>query len=299
MKVAVIGSRGYIAQRVIAKLAQNGHEVVAFSTSGHQRLREIELVTYELADLRNQLVSSAPDVVINMTNHFTRSDTTEEVLAMADVNCALVTEIASACCDQNAILLHVGTAWETDDANPNQLSPDLYGLFRSLATTIINWHMRTRHLRVYQIRLYDTYGPGDPRNKVVQLLAGQIAATETLDMSKGDQILELVHVEDVATAFLLALEHLDYLVMRSWDFSIDYTYWCRPDEPITLRGLATIIEELSGKTLNVNWGARPYRPGEQFVRAENPRPQVPRWRPSIKIRDGLNQILNGYDSQNE
>lgn len=287
----MLGANGYLAKHVIKELVDGGNDVIGLARSTEDALSGVRSEVFDVNSLRGVLTSLNPDIVINMTNYFTRSRTTEDVKAMVEVNCALVAEVAAACVSSGAVLLHVGSAWEVELGNPDSEAHDLYGLFRSLASEILEWFARSEQLMLYQVKLFDTYGPSDPRNKVVQLILGQLDAEKALDMSEGNQILELVHVDDVALAILRATDDIERLREDAWNFSSRTIYWCRPLEPLTLRALASLVEEIAGRAPRINWGRRPYRPGEQFVRTDDPRPPVPGWSPMMSYADGLTPLI--------
>ena len=138
------------------------------------------------------------------------------------------------------------------------------------------------------IRLFDTYGAGDTRNKIVDLIARAVMSGEALAMSPGEQSISLVHIDDVARAFIGAAE-----LAAAGQITGHRVYNLPADQPINLRDLAAMIGRLAGCDAKIVWGGRSYRPNEvMFPHASHP--TVPAWRPHIALEDGLRGLLAAY-----
>lgn len=61
-------------------------------------------------------------------------------------------------------------------------------------------------LKVVTLALSDTYGPNDLRPKILNLLRQVAIKNQPFSMSPGGQLMNLVHVEDVARAYQIAAE---------------------------------------------------------------------------------------------
>jgi nucleoside-diphosphate-sugar epimerase len=59
-------------------------------------------------------------------------------------------------------------------------------------------------IRAVTLSLFDSYGPGDTRKKFLRLLLDCLETNGELQMSPGDQVLDLAHVDDICEAFLHA-----------------------------------------------------------------------------------------------
>jgi nucleoside-diphosphate-sugar epimerase len=139
-------------------------------------------------------------------------------------------------------------------------------------------------LRVVTLKLYDTYGPGDRREKLFTLLARASTSGSPLPMSPGDQLLELVHVDDACDAFLVAGERL-----LSGDVSGHESYAVPAQRRYTLREVVEVYCAVAGRKVDVVWGGRPYRPREVMVPWQGS--PLPGWRARIALPDGLRTML--------
>jgi nucleoside-diphosphate-sugar epimerase len=94
-------------------------------------------------------------------------------------------------------------------------------------------------------------------------------------------MLDLVHLQDVVTAFEVAasrLMHEDRVGQRC--------YAVRGGQPRSLRDIVGLLEKAMGHPLPIAWGKRPYREREVMVPWRGGE-VLPGWRPQIDLADGL------------
>ncbi|MGO4181187.1 NAD-dependent epimerase/dehydratase family protein [Paenibacillus sp. TAF43_2] len=108
-------------------------------------------------------------------------------------------------------------------------------------------------------------------------------------MSPGEQLIDIVHIDDVVEAYMLAAQQLlnDGAVKNE-------VYSVSSQQPIPLKELASIIEKIMDIPLQVNWGGRPYHPREIMI-PWNKGVTVPKWKPKITLVEGIKRLicLNG------
>jgi nucleoside-diphosphate-sugar epimerase len=129
------------------------------------------------------------------------------------------------------------------------------------------------------------YGPGDPRGKIVDLLIDSLKSGKPLGLSPGEQLLDLIQVDDAVRAVLSGAELLDKL--EPGEFR---SYSVTSGQPVTLKRLVEILAELTRKEPAVRWGAKPYR-NREFFTAWACDERLPNWRPRIPLKEGLSAMV--------
>jgi nucleoside-diphosphate-sugar epimerase len=99
-------------------------------------------------------------------------------------------------------------------------------------------------------------------------------------MSPGDQLIDLVYIDDVVNAFLTAAARPGAGEAPFETFSIS------SGNPRTLRDVVRLWSSITGRALNLQWGARPHRPREMLTSWSGGAP-LPGWRSSIPLEDGI------------
>ena len=106
-------------------------------------------------------------------------------------------------------------------------------------------------------------------------------------MSKGEQLIDISHIDDVVNAINIAIKNIDSL-----DSDIIYTIENFPR--LSLRELARIFENATNTTLNIKW-SKPYRANEIFnpiSSLDSTRLQkLPHYSPKISIYDGIKSVF--------
>src|SRR6266849_2891380 len=93
------------------------------------------------------------------------------------------------------------------------------------------------------LMLSDTFGPGDSRPKLLNLMRSAASTGKLLEMSPGEQLVDLVYIDDVIEAFKLAADRMlpDGMAARHEHYSV-----CS-GTPIRVRALVPLV----GKSLGV------------------------------------------------
>lgn len=293
MKILIFGSSGYLAQFVIDKLIEDGHSVSLVFRKGTSGSIE-NLLNRDNSNLSEIVVKNRPDVVLNMTNFFTKGSGFEEISQLSQVNCEFITELSKACSSVDAVFFQIGSAWQADFTSTDPSIGNMYALYKGLANQILLWFERSYDLKVFRLNLFDTYGPGDTRGKIVQYLVEQINMPGTLELSGGKQILELVHVSDVASAISAGIARIEQLNAQKSPFSEEPIYWCLPENPVTLREIVEEVNKNVVQPINVQWGVKPYRKGEIFKRDQYSRIVIPGWKANISLEEGIKGIIQKH-----
>lgn len=288
----VTGTTGYIGSNLTKRLVAEGwdvHIVVRTNT----RLDALDpihpLITVHRHDGSTrgmiQLVGDArPDVVFHLASLFLAQHRPEDVEALISSNLLFSTQLAEAmAANQVKHLINTSTSWQHyENAEYNPVN--LYAATKQAFEDILAYYIDAHGLRVMTLALFDTYGPDDPRPKLFHLLNKAAKSGEPLDMSAGEQMIDLVYIDDVVEAYLLAAKRL-----LEGKVSQHETYAVSSGHPLPLKELVQLYAEVTKQTVNVNWGARPYRYREVMVPWSRG-VAIVGWMPRIKLIDGLRGI---------
>lgn len=284
-RTLVTGATGYIGGRLAATLAADGQQVSALvrGSSDPSALPDgvTAIVMPERArDLAPLLADVAPEVVYHLATCFRGGHTTDDIEPLVTANVLFGTQLAEALsAAPPRVFVNTGTVWQRDEAGGYQPAA-LYAATKQAMEDILRFYAGSGALRVADVKLFDTYGPGDPRGKLLALLASAADSGTALLMSPGEQLIDLLHVDDVVAALRAAADAASE-PWSSWSASSGDAH--------TLRDLVALFERATGRTVPVEWGARPYRPREMFTPWDAGDP-VPGWRPRVPLAEGIAQV---------
>ncbi|HSH61698.1 MAG TPA: NAD(P)-dependent oxidoreductase [Acidimicrobiales bacterium] len=284
----VTGATGFVGSHLTPALAAAGWRVSVLVRPSTDRALLPEGVTVFVDDgtaagLDAVMAEGDPDVVFHLATHFLSGHTPEDVPALIEGNVLLGTRVAEALAHRgDRLFVNTASAWQHyDGADYRPVA--LYAATKQAQEDILRYYTEMERLRVVTLILFDTYGPADRRRKLLPLLAESSANGSVMQMSGGEQLIDLLHVDDVVAAFLRAAELGDAAERYQ-------SYVVSSGSPVSLRDAVAAFEEATGRTVPVEWGVRPYRDREMFE-PWDAGARLPGWKPEVELVDGLRRTF--------
>ena len=290
----ITGGTGFIGSHLAKRLCDAGTDVTlllretsstqqleALGIANQTRLFRSELSTASIARVLSQ---EKPSVVFHLASRFVGQHVADDLDHLVNSNIGLGTRVLEAM-DATAVrnIVTAGTAWQhyrqTDYCPVN-----LYAATKQAFVALAEYYSEACGTRALHLELPDTYGPCDPRKKLLHLLTKSAMSGTPLAMSPGDQRIDLVHVDDVTAAFAIAGASL---VGESGNTcGMNRSYAVTSGTTISLRELVHVMEEVTGHALPVTFGARDYKPRE-VMDARTDTPCLPHWQAKVLLKEGL------------
>jgi nucleoside-diphosphate-sugar epimerase len=181
--------------------------------------------------------------------------------------------------------LNTGTFWQ--HFQDHDYSPvNLYAATKESFETLARYYLETSLLNYATLELSDTYGPDDTRGKIIYLLLEHAGKQTSIDLSAGEQLLDLCFIDDVVNCYELLIRHLELSSPGSVRGS---RYGTSASTRISLKGLVGAIEQVTGLSIHANWGALPYREREVMIPWTRS-VRVNGWSPDVNLEDGIRRI---------
>jgi nucleoside-diphosphate-sugar epimerase len=296
-RAILTGGTGFVGSHLARRLLHEGWEVHLVVRGGFRTalIRDIlpRLVLHEHNGTTDGMASiveeSRPDVAFHLASLFLAQHGPADVEPLVRSNILFPLQLVDAMASRGRYLLvNTSTNWEHyEDREYDPVC--LYAATKRAFETLLAYYLEISPMRVVTLKLFDTYGPGDPRPKLFKALLESVEKGVPLKMSPGDQCVDLVHVDDVVEAFVLAAGRLLGGKIRE---GCHERYAVSSGQRIRLRDLVEKFEAALGETVPVEWGGRQYRPREVLVPWTKGVP-LPGWVPRVSLEAGLKHVVAG------
>lgn len=264
MKILITGATGFVGRNLYADLKKSNELYVLTreSSDATELAPEHEYVfNGDILHLENYMRSEKIDGIVHLATKYVAEHTSEQIKDLILSNVYLGTAVLEAASKAGVKwFLNVGTIWQnynSPDYSDKYNPVNLYAATKQAFMTIAKFYIETYGIRFATLKLCDTYGPNDSRKKIIDIFSKIAESGERLDMSPGEQLIDIVHVNTV-------VKELKKLIHLLSDISKEYNseYVVTSGRLVSLQKLAEEYEKKHNVHLNIHWGGRPYRKRE-------------------------------------
>ncbi|MDD5052464.1 MAG: NAD(P)-dependent oxidoreductase [Sulfuricurvum sp.] len=291
MKILVTGATGFIGQNLIKHLLNQDHSLVLLVRHNSDiSILDNRASLFYYSDEINNLITLFQkelfDGVIHLASLFLATHQSHNIPNLIHSNIQLGTELLEACkLSKTSWFLNTGTFWqhyENEVYNP----VNLYAATKQAFEDIAKYYTETSDLIFTTLNLNDTFGPNDTRNKVFNLWYQLTQTGATLQMSPGEQIIDICYIEDVINAYEILINHLK---MNPNDVK-NKKFAIHSNERMSLKKLSKVFENTIGIPLNIEWGKRSYREREVMIPWKDTQP-LPGWKPKYSLIEAIQKTI--------
>ena len=291
-KVLITGITGYIGSH-LAKALLPEYKVYGlvreplhteYIADFQDRLRLLPVDgTYE--SIHSAVQSVRPDLMYHLAAYYTGAHGAQETPQLIASNItfgAYLLEAMSAC---GVSALAYATTYMTHYRCADYCPANLYAATKQAFSDLLAYYTDSGLLRAATLVISDTYGPGDHRPKVLNVVKRAAKTGEQVTFSTGNIPYDVVYIDDIVSAFQIIGEHLLRGEFRNEIFQ------AVPESPLSLRETVEKMLQVNHLTLNAGWGERPAAEREmsELIRLY---PTPPGWTPLVPLDVGLKNLYS-------
>jgi nucleoside-diphosphate-sugar epimerase len=297
VKALVTGATGFLGSRLVRRLIADGHTVSVLSrgTSSYAQIQDLlaQLTIYTVDEhpdgFRRAVAAAAPDVVFHLATYYARDHRPDDLAALLEANIAFPLRLIDAMAREGArCLVNTGSAWQFYESATYR-PVCLHSATKEAFSALVRYFVDIGAIDCITLMMHDSYGPGDPRRKIFTILSDRAGTSEPLQMSAGEQWIDLIHVNDAVGAYLVAADRL----RESRRPAAHETYSIGGGNPLPLRQVVETFLRHAGMSIPIQWGGRPYHERE-VMQTWAGGERLPNWWPRIDIDTGLKELALGF-----
>ena len=293
MKLLISGATGFIGKHLTEKLLQDNNTLCVIVRPGTKKEYinpKISLFVFNnnINELTEFMKLEKFDGVIHLASLFLAQHKSEQIGELLTSNITFSTELLEASVASGTPwFINTGTFWQ--HYNNKKYSPaNLYAATKQAFETIAQYYVETSPITFVTIQLSDTFGANDTRAKVFNLWEKASTSGETLDMSPGEQLIDINNVDNIVSGFIHMTKLLSSKKIKKMSGK---SFVISSNKIISLKKLAKLFEKIRNTKLNINWGGREYRNREVMI-PWNKGEVIPGWKPPITLEEGIRKTLD-------
>jgi len=289
-RALVTGATGYVGSNLVRHLLAQAWDVHII-TRHDSDLKILDSIISDITVHQHDETSigmveavknAQPDIVFHLASLFLAQHKTEDIDALISSNLLFSTQLIEAIAVNGVkYFVNTGTSWQhynNEDYNP----VNLYAATKQAFEDILTYYIEAHGMKATTLVLFDTYGTDDHRSKLISLLWKTAITQQPLAMSPGEQMIDLVHIDDVMRAYTLAADALQNQTEGHMHYGVS------SGKAMRLIDLVSAFQEATQTTLPITFGERPYRQREVML-TWSKYETVPGWHVEVPFEDGIKQ----------
>ena len=289
--ILIAGASGFLGRNLVPILLKKKFKLIIFSTGNStfkiSRIKEYrkKIIFVNSKNLLSTINKHRIVMFINLQVSFSYFHNLKSLSEMIDANITTPIKIAEMCSEKKYFKRLISPSSYflygkgTKDYYPSNVFAGTKKSFSDLAESLaVN-----KGFIFDEVVVYDTFGEGDPRQKIVSIINNAINDNTIIKLSPGKQIIDLSHIESIAQGFFNLIVNKD-----NGNIGTKRQFFASTGNRMTLRDLAKKIVKIKGKKFHAEWGAFNYRKGEIM------KPIIPNKKWNICKREKLDKRLKKY-----
>ena len=281
MKILIVGAFGFLGTNIYLELKKNHQVALLVRKNSKPKIyisNKIKRFYIEDKDLCNNLRNELFDFIIDCSVDYGRNTSLENIIQTNVYQpLFLIEEVLK----EGAFFIAFDSYFTKKEfSNLKYLEPYINSkkLFKDKAGLL-------EKKKIITIQLEHLYGPYDSKNKFSNYLYSNLIENKKIKMTQGNQMRDFIYVDDV-TRFIV------FLIENSLTNPFKLSFFNIGSSKMTsVKEFALKMKKIINSESEINFGAIPFREGEQINYVSHCKKNLMGWTPQIFIDEGIKKMI--------
>ncbi|MDR2293399.1 MAG: NAD(P)-dependent oxidoreductase [Prevotellaceae bacterium] len=291
-KILITGATGFVGRHLILQLANTYNDADILTVNRNvekaQKLFKDIKCKHILSNEYESIIKFNPETVIHLATLSTSRNDMEIIKPALEANIEFGVYLLSALSKCNNLKLFVNTGsfaeyrMGTDKIN----AAYLYAATKSAFRYFVDYYSNLAGFKYITAVPYTIYGGNDTSKKIMDYIRESISAQSPVKMTKGEQVLDFIHISDVVNLFVKVIENRQNIAAK---LPNGENFYVGTGVGTKIRDLAKLIEKTENKKCNIEWGGLPYRQMDVMyaVAPIEKNNMIIDWKSKVSIEEGI------------
>ncbi|MDR2065103.1 MAG: NAD(P)-dependent oxidoreductase [Prevotellaceae bacterium] len=291
-KILITGATGFVGRYLIPQLVNAYIDAEILTVNRNvEKAKELfknSKCKHILSAEYKSIINFNPEIVFHLATLSTSRNDMEIIKPMLEANIEFGVHLLSALskCDNLKLFVNVGSFAEYRTGTDKINDAYLYAATKSAFRNFIDYYSNLAGFKYITAVPYSVYGSNDTTKKIIDFIRESLSAKIPVKMTKGEQVLDFIHITDVVSFFIKVIENMQNIIENMQNGE---NFHVGTGTGTKIRDLAKLIEKAENKKCNIDWGGLPYRQMD-VMRAIAPIEKnniIINWKSKVSIEDGI------------
>lgn len=293
------GASGFVGTRLLRLLGAHGFRVISVGrhapgtvdeTVDHRHVGELSTLS-----IRDAVADSHVDAIVHLAAAGVRPGDRDAAL-LTSVNAVLPGELPVLARELGAkALIVAGSNAEYArndvgrvDENGTLETQKLYGATKAAGGLLAVANGLAVRIPTVNLRFFNVFGPGEARHRLLPSLVDALSQGKHVPLSAGEQVRDFIHVDDVCSAILAAMNAAMDHGLPSGHYNV-----CTGEGRSVREFALAVAKHMGVPPSRLDFGALPLRPDDVPYLVGDPRVLMShlRWRPALPFDERIAQSI--------
>jgi CDP-paratose synthetase len=297
VRILITGSTGFIGSNLVTYFINNTeHKLFLINRDKKITHKDKNITNFyydqKISNLINFFNEVRPEIVIHLATNYIKEHKANDISSLISSNILFGTEILEAMAHSDCKkILNFGSYFQNVGNQSIYVPANLYAATKESLDNIIKYYSKYHDLNFITLKFFDTFGPNDNRNKLVDFLIKSSLSKENINLSNANKIIDLSHISSIIEHILHSISYLS-----ASKKNINKKFFISGFR-VKVRDIVSSIERASDTKINCSYGKFKYIKMNAYKVLENNKPP---WQNKIKNKNFdllIEDMLNNYDSK--